>query len=152
MSAITRRSALAGLISALPVAAFASKRAYKAAPRERISVNVSPLRVQGDTIDANFLEEMLPGYLAQYVGPGHDVHVRIDSVTYGPPGGNGQFLGNGAVDSIEGVGVVDGREVPVFVSIQTQVYLPDQFGYAARVRQEVLARAFAQWLPRQAGL
>ena len=69
-----------------------------------------------------------------------------------PPGSNGQASGNGAVDTIEGVGVIDGREVPLTCSLQTPVCFPDVGGYAARKRQDMLARAFAQWLPRQAGI
>ncbi len=154
MSAITRRSALAGLFCAVPFSAFAAKRSRSdyGAPSGRIIVDVSPLRAQGDNTDADFLQAVLPQYLAQSFGPGHNVRVRIDGVSYGVAGSNGQTMGNGAVDSIEGVGIVDGREVPLFTTVQTTVYFPDIGGYAARQRQDQLARSFAQWLPRQAGL
>ena len=52
----------------------------------------------------------MPLYLRQSMG-GRPVRVRIDSVTYGVAGSNGQGNNNGAVDTIEGVGWVDGREV-----------------------------------------
>lgn len=115
-------------------------------------VDVSPLRRSGDNTDADYLAETLPGYLRQYVGPGHSVRARIDSVTYGPPGSNGQANASGAVDTIEGVGFIDGREIPLTCSLQASVSFPDVGGYAARLRQDMLARAFAQWLPRQIGL
>ena len=150
MPRCTRRLALALLFAGAP-AALAAKR--RAAPAQAgISVDVSPLRRSGDATDADYLAEVLPGYLAAAFGPGRNVRVRIDSVSYGPPGSNGQQSNNGAVDTIEGVGWIDGREVPLTSSVQTQVSFPDIGGYAARQRQDQLARSFAQWLPRQAGI
>ena len=139
MIGLSRRAVLlAGLGAAWP--AFA---------RGRVAVDVSPLRAQGDNTDADFLARVLPGYLAEFA-PGRSVNVRIDSVTYGPPGSDGRNS-DGAVDWIEGVGIVDGRSVPLTCSQVTSVSFPDPTGYAARQRQDNLARAFAQWLPRQAG-
>src|SRR5579863_8516990 len=103
MSAMTRRFALSGLLAALPAAAFATKR-RPVAPRAGIWVDVSPLRRDGDNTDADYFAATLPEYLRQSFGPGRSVRVRIDSVTYGAPGSNGQQNNNGAVDSIEGVG------------------------------------------------
>ena len=94
----------------------------------------------------------MPGYLRRYVGAGHEVRARVTSVTYGAPGSSSSNSGNGAVDSIEGVGWVDGRETPMFCTIQTTPSFPDVGGYGARQRQDQLALAFAQWLPRQIGL
>jgi hypothetical protein len=152
MSAITRRDALAALLAAAPVAAFAAKRRPQPRPAGRILVDVSPLRRNGDDTDADYFAEVLPTYLAQQFGPGHEVRVRIDDATYGVAGSNGQVMGNGAVDSIEGVGWVDGREIPLFSAINTTVYFPDIGGYWARQRQDQLARSFAQWLARKAGV
>ena len=151
MPAITRRIALAALVSALPAAAFAAHR-RRYAPRERILVDVSPLRRNGDNANADFFADVLPGYLSQSFGPGHDVRVRIDSVTYGPPGSDGSPNGGQAVDWIEGVGWIDGREVPLTCSVIAQVYRANLSAYGARLRQDTLARSFAQWLPRQVGL
>jgi hypothetical protein len=150
MSAISRRFALGALFVGAPVAAFA-RRHDRAWPGGEM-VDVSPLRRVGDNTDADYLAETLPGYLRQYMGPGHSVRVRIDSVNYGVAGSNGLARNNGAVDTIEGVGFVDGREVPLSCSLQTTVVFPDIGGYAARLRQDMLARSFAQWLPRQIGL
>ena len=139
---LTRRAALlAGLAAASP--AFA---------RSGVAVDVSPLRARGDNTDADHFARVMPGYLAESMGAGHSVRVRIDSVYYGPPGSDGQAHNNGAVDWIEGVGFVDGRAVPLTCSLVVQVSFPDVDGYSARLRQDNLARAFAQWLPRQAGL
>lgn len=154
MPAITRRIVLGGLVSALPAAAFAAHRRphREYAPQPRILVDVSPLRRDGDETDADFLAEALPHYLEQSFGPGHDVRVRIDSVTYGPPGSDGMPSDTHAVDSIEGVGWVDGRSVPLTCTVIADVIQPGFGNYGARIRQDTLARSFAQWLPRQVGL
>jgi hypothetical protein len=145
VSAVTRRTALAVLFGAAPVVALAAQGG-------RIRVDVSPLRRNGDNTDADYLAEFLPSYLGAAFGPGHDVAVRIESVYYGPPGSNGQQSNMGAVDVIEGVGRIDGREVPLTCTVQATVTLPDIGGYAARQRQDQLARSFAYWLPGQVGI
>jgi len=154
LAGLTRRFALGALLAAAPFAALAARRrsGYIEAPGGGVLVDVSPLRRWGDNTDADFLEAALPGYLAETFGPGHSVRVRIDSVTYGVAGSNGLPDNNGAVDTIEGVGWVDGREVPLMSSIQTTVSFPDIGGYAARQRQDQLARSFAHWLPGQIGI
>lgn len=119
--------------------------------RSRVFVDVSPLRVSGDNTDADHFAQVLPGYLAESL-PGRDVRARIDSVYYGPPGSTGGGHSDGAVDWIVGVGFVDGRAVPVTCSLLNWVRSPDVGGYQAHERQDNLARPFAQWLPRQAGL
>jgi hypothetical protein len=146
---LTRRMALASALAAIPFAASAAHRRWPGEPAG--GVDVSPLRRSGDNTDADFLEAALPGYLRQSFGA-VPVRVRIDDVTYGVAGSSGGGLNNGAVDSIQGVGWAQGREAPLFVSLQTQVSFPDIGGYAARQRQDQLARAFAEWLPRQLGL
>ena len=119
--------------------------------RGGFSVDVSPLRANGDATDADHFARVLPGYLAQSL-PGHNVRVRIDSVYYGPPGSTGGSHGDNAVDWIVGEGIVDGRTVPLTCSLIVWVRSPDIGGVQARERQDDLAQAFAQWLPRQAGL
>lgn len=151
MTVISRRAALALLVAALPSGALAAKRHERNAPPGGVLVDVSPLRRSGDNTDADFLADALPGYLQKYLGPGRSVRARVESVTYGSPGSNGTSNNNGAVDTIEGVGWVDGHEIPITSSIQTTVSLPDVGGYAARIRQDLLAQSFAQWLARQSG-
>jgi hypothetical protein len=152
MSVINRRAALAILFAGGPLSALAAHRhGVEGAGSGRIAVDVSPLRRGGDNTDADYFEGALPTFLSQSFGPGHDVRVRIDDVVYGSAGSNGQPNGNGAVDTIEGVGWIDGREVPLVCSIQATVYFPDVGGYGARLRQYMLAQSFAQWLPRQVG-
>jgi hypothetical protein len=143
---LTRRAALAALVIGAPVAALAASRSG------RIAVDVSALRRDGDNTDADYFAEVLPGYLRESFGPGRTVLARIESVVYGTPGSNGQSNGIGAVDWIEGVGIVDGRSVPLTCSVIATVYQPDVGGYGARRRQDQLARSFAHWLPSQAGL
>jgi hypothetical protein len=152
MSVISRRAVLGILLAGAPLAALAAhRRSVEGAGSPRIRVDVSPLRRSGDNTDADYFEDALPTFLSQSFGPGHDVRVRIDDVSYGSPGSNGQSNGTGAVDSIEGVGWVDGHEVPLACNIQATVYQPDVGGYGARLRQYNLAQSFAQWLPRQLG-
>ena len=141
---LTRRAALGALLAGAPSFAFARGRGP--------AVDVSPLRRNGDNTDADFLSEALPGYLSAAFGAGRDVRVRIDSVFYGPPGSNGQQSNNGAIDSIEGVGWLDGREAPLTCSVVATIMYPDIGGYGARQRQDTLARSFAQWLPGRLGL
>jgi len=148
VSFLTRRSALALLFAAAPAAALADHR--RETRRGVVIVDVSPLRHSGDNADADFLADVLPGYLVEQFGPQRNVSARIDSVTYGPPGSSGGSNDH-AFDTIEGVGRVDGREFPIQTSIQTAVTLPDVGGYAARVRQDQLARSFAQWLAQEPG-
>ncbi len=151
MRIVSRRRALAALLALPSLAAFARTRQPYPAPRG-VRVDVSPLRAAGDNTDADFFADMLPGYLREFVGPGHDIAVRIDSVTYGVPGSDGRRDATGAVDNIEGFGSIDGRGSPIYSSIVATVSLPDVGGYAARIRQDMLARSFAQWLSRQARL
>ena len=144
---LTRRAAL-GLALLAPAGAFAaSRRPWPGAAQ----VDVSPLRRAGDNVDADFLSGYLPGYLAQTLGPGRSFSVRIDSVTYGTPGSAGNSRNEGYVDTIEGVGRVDGREIPVLASLVGSVALPDIGGHQAHTRQLLLAQSFAQWLARDAG-
>jgi hypothetical protein len=152
MSVISRRAALAALFAGAPLTALAARRRdLEGVGSGRIRIDVSPLRRSGDNTDADYFEDAMPALLSRSVGPGHDVRVRIDDVFYGSAGSNGQINGNGAVDSIEGVGWIDGREVPVACNIQATVYFPDIDGYGARLRQHNLAQSFAEWLPRQLG-
>jgi hypothetical protein len=155
VTGLTRRSALSALFAFAPIAAFASKRHHENAwpgYNGGISVDVSPLRRDGDNTDADFLAQALPGYLRQSFGGSVNLQVRIDDVTYGTPGADGTGHSDRTIDYIEGVGRINGREVPLMCSVPTEISIPDIGGYGARLRQDTLARSFAQWLPRQMGL
>jgi hypothetical protein len=143
-SVYTRRAALAALVLGAPTAALAARS-------QRIAVDVSSLRRSGDNIDADYFADVLPGYLQQSFGPGHSVIARITDVVYGSPGSSGA-RDTGAIDWIDGVGIIDGRSVALTCSAVATVLIPDIGNYGARQRQDTLARSFAQWLPRQAGL
>ncbi len=138
---LTRRSVLAAALLA-PTAAWARVRA-----REGVFVDVSPLRREGDNTDADYLARMLPGYIVAFVGPGHSVSVRIDNISYGAPGSAGGNPNN-ATDTIEGVGIVDGRTIPITATLIVAPMFPDPTGYGAHERQDMLARSFAHWLGR----
>jgi len=145
-SPMTRRAAIGALAFGAPVAAYAAARSG------RIVVDVSPLRRNGDNTDADYLAEVLPGYLRASFGPGAASSPAIESVSYALPAATGTRTTMAAVDTIEGVGIVDGRTVPLTCTVIATVSLPDIGGYAARLRQDMLARSFAQWLPQQMGL
>jgi hypothetical protein len=155
VTGLTRRSALSALFALAPVAALASTRHHQNAwpgYNGGISVDVSPLRRDGDNTDADFLADVLPGYLRQSFGGSVNIQVRIDDVVYGTPGADGTGHSDSTIDYIEGVGRMNGREVPLLCSVPTQIFIPDSTGYGAHLRQDTLARSFAQWLPRQMGL
>jgi hypothetical protein len=137
---LTRRVAMA--------AALLAPSAVWARPRAGVYVDVSQLRRDGDNTDADYFERVMPGYI-QAALPGRRVSARIDSVSYGPPGSAGGNV-DGAVDTIEGVGIVDGHEIPITATHVVTTMFPDPTGYAAHERQDVLARSFAQWLGRPA--
>ncbi len=162
-SKISRRTALATLAAALSWPACAAKAApwtFRA-----VEVDVSPLRRAGDTITADWLAEDLPGLLSESLGarltPGDrrapTLRARVDSVTFGPRPSGSHHGGSGAIDFIEGAGVVvggSGREVATYPFLSSSLAHPDNFdvtGVAARLRVSNLARSFAYWLPGKIG-
>lgn len=163
-SLICRRSALTAL-AGLFVAPWLA-RAQGAAPTRfsAIVVDVGPMRAKGDTITADWIASALPGYLRQsfapYLAPGDRrapvLHARIDLVELGVIGSAGGALGfSGAVDWIQGAGVVGGRDgtvYPLTSAVQAHPNLVDATGAEGRQRVNTLAQSFAQWLPGQMGL
>jgi len=168
-SLVSRRFAIHSLaaLAILPLAARASESLGAQTRFRAIRVDVSPLRRTGDRISADFIARTLPGFLQQYfaayLAPGDNrapvLVARIDSVQYGLAGGASlPGTGSGAMDYIEGAGVViggGGREVasyPLMSSMTARVDLLDVTGQAVTTRMTNLTQSFAQWLPGKMGL
>ena len=167
--ALTRRGALAhvGAFALLPAVAVRGALAQPVVRFRDIGVDVSPLRARAGDPTARWVQQELPGDLANalaaYMSPGErdaaTLVARIDYVYLGrTTGGTGP--GGGSVDWIEGVLIVRGwrggvaAETPLRAITSYQPNAADQAlveeGYHSRV--SALARAFASWVPRQLGL
>ena len=167
-SLVSRRFAIHSLaaLAILPLAARASESLGAQTRFRAIRVDVSPLRRTGDRISADFIARTLPGFLQQYfaayLAPGDRrapaLVARIDSVMYGDEGGASLPGGYGAMDYIEGAGIViggSGREVasyPLMSSMTARVNLNDVTGQGVITRMNNLTQSFAQWLPGKMGL
>jgi hypothetical protein len=163
--ALTRRAALpavAGLAFA-PVAALAQ-------PSVRfrsIQVDVGPLRANSGDPTAAWVEEALPGLLAQALGPymapgdrrGAVLIAQIDFLYLGPSSGQPGMLGS-SQDTIAGVLIVHGprgtvpAETPLRATSDYYPYAIDQplWVQSNHDRIVALAQNFAQWTPGQLGL
>ena len=163
--ALTRRAAL----SAVAGLAFAPAVAL-AQPSVRfrsIQVDVGPLRANSGDPTAAWVEEALPGLLAQALGPyiapgdhrGAVLVAQIGFIYLGPSSG-GPFLLGSTQDTIAGVLIVHGPRgtVPAETPLRaTSNYYPrptDQplWLQSNHDRIVALAQNFAQWTPSQLGL
>jgi hypothetical protein len=168
---LTRRAALASL-GALLLPAIAEMPAALAQPGLRIraiKVDVSPIRASMGDPTAAWVEEALPGALAQALAPymapgdrnGATLVARIDYLYLGPSsGGGGNFGGfRRTQDTINGTLLLKGpRGVVANVPLRAiSSYFPmavDQtlVERALQGRVVALAQAFAGWAPRELGL
>jgi hypothetical protein len=168
---LTRRAALAAL-GALVVPALAEMPRALAQPGLRIraiKVDVSPIRASMGDPTAAWVEEALPGALAQalapYMAPGDrnaaTLVARIDYLYLGPSSGGGGFGGfRRTQDTINGTLLVKGPRGGVVANVPLRAistYFPmavDQtlVERALQGRVVALAQAFAGWAPRQLGL
>jgi hypothetical protein len=167
-SPFTRRAALAAL-GALALPSAVALRSAHAQPGVRfrnIVVDVAPLRARAGDPTAAWVQQELPGALAQslagYMAPGDrsgaTLVARIDYIYLGPSsGGPGPF--HSTQDTITGVLLVRGpRGVAADKPLSAiSTYYPmavDQAlverAYHGRVT--ALAQAFAGWAPRELGL
>ncbi len=152
---LTRRALLGGIAVAIPAAAYGQSR-----PRfGGVAVDVSPLQRSGDTLDARFFAEALPGFLHQYFAPylASDrraplLMVRVDLVNYGAVGGATLPGSDAAIDYVEATGIVGHSQYPMSASLVTRVDLNDMTGEAAKTRMRNLAQAVAEYLPGKMGL
>ena len=167
---LTRRAAIAAL-GTLVLPALAGMRSASAQPGLRIraiKVDVSPIRASMGDPTAAWVEEALPGALAQSLAPymapgdrnGATLVARIDYLYLGPSSGGGGFGGfRRTQDTINGTLVLKGpRGVVANVPLRAiSSYFPmavDQtlVERALQGRVVALAQAFAGWAPRELGL
>jgi hypothetical protein len=166
---LTRRAALAGL-GALVLPATVGMRSALAQPGLRIraiKVDVSPLRASMGDPTAAWVEEALPGALAQSLAPymapgdrnGATLVARIDYLYLGPSSGGPGFF-HQTQDTINGTLLLRGSRGGVVASVPLRAissYFPmaiDQtlVERALEGRVAALAQAFAGWAPRELGL
>jgi hypothetical protein len=169
-SVLTRRAglialgalALQGCASAVPTTTTSSVRI------RAIKVDVSPIRASMGDPTAAWVEQALPGALAQSLAPymapgdrnGATLVARIDYLYLGPSSGGGGFGGfRRTQDTINGTLMLRGpRGVVANVPLRAiSSYFPmavDQtlVERALEGRVTALAQAFAGWAPRELGL
>ncbi len=109
--AVTRRAALTAFL----LAAGATRASARPGQGGSVRVDIAPLRAGAGDPTASWVEAELPGALARaFAGraPPGGLTVRIDTLTLGPyvPA---SVHGGSSPDTIGGVAVVAGREVPV---------------------------------------
>jgi hypothetical protein len=168
---LTRRAAFAAL-GALVLPAMAEMPAALAQPGLRIraiKVDVSPIRASMGDPTAAWVEEALPGALAQSLAPymapgdrnGATLVARIDYLYLGPSSGGGGGFGGfrRTQDTINGTLVLKGpRGVVANVPLRAiSSYFPmavDQtlVERALQGRVVALSQVFAGWAPKQLGL
>ncbi len=169
---LTRRAALAAF-GALALPAMPQMRSAAAQPGLRIRairVDVSPIRASMGDPTAAWVEEALPGALAQALAPymapgdrnGATLVARIDYLYLGPSSGvAGGFGGsNRSQDTIVGTLTLRGPRGGVVASVPLRAidsYFPmavDQalVEQALQGRVTTLAQTFAGWAPRELGL
>jgi hypothetical protein len=162
---LTRRAALASL-GALCLPALAETPAALAQPGLRIraiKVDVSPIRASVGDPTAAWVEEALPGALAQSLAPymapgdrnGATLVARIDTLYLGTSGGGPGFF-HQTQDTVNGTLLLRGpRGVIANVPLRAiSSYYPmavDQalVERALQGRVTALAQAFAGWAPRE---
>jgi len=166
---LTRRAALAGL-GAFALSVLIRTPAALAQPGLRIraiKVDVSPIRASMGDPTAAWVEEALPGALAQSLAPymapgdrnGATLVARIDYLYLGSSSGGPGFF-NQTQDTINGTLLVRGPRGGVVASVPLRAissYVPmavDQalVERALQGRVTALAQAFAGWAPRELGL
>jgi len=164
---LTRRAALAAL-GALPSAIGVGSALAQAPVRFRaIEVDVAPLRANVGDPTAEWVQQMLPGELAQalapYMAPGDRngaiLVARIDNLYLGPLSG-GAEPGGAVPDWMAGVVFVKGPRggVPAEVPVKaTSFYYPEPVDQALveqglRYRVYELSLAFAGWVSKELGL
>lgn len=165
----TRRAALAafGVLALSPALAVRSALAQPNVRFRNIVVDVSPLRASLGDPTAAWVQQELPGALAQalaaYMAPG-DRHgatlvARIDDLYLGPnSGGTGPW--GAAQDTINGTLLIRGPRGGIAAGAPVRAityYHPMAVDQPMRVesnhwRVVALAQAFAGWAPRELGL
>ncbi len=163
--ALTRRAA----ICAVGALALSSAAVLAQGPVRfrNVEVDVGPLRASTGDPTAAWVEEALPGQLAQALGPylvpgdraGATLIARIDYLYLGPTSG-GAGPGGSSQDTIAGVLIVRGPRGSIAAETPLRAitsYYPNAVDQALVVQSNhnrvfLLAQAFAGWVPKQLGL
>lgn len=163
--ALTRRAA----ICAVGALALSSAAVLAQGPVRfrNVEVDVGPLRASTGDPTAAWVEETLPGQLAQALGPylvpgdraGATLIARIDYLYLGPTSG-GAGPGGSSQDTIAGVLIVRGPRGSIAAETPLRAitsYYPNAVDQALVVQSNhnrvfLLAQAFAGWVPKQLGL
>jgi hypothetical protein len=168
---LTRRAAIAAL-GALVLPSLAEMPSASAQPGLRIraiKVDVSPIRASMGDPTAAWVEQALPGALAQSLAPymapgdrnGATLVARIDTLYLGPSSGGGGGFGGfrRTQDTINGTLLLRGprgtvanvplRAISSYFPMAVDQTLVER---ALEGRVRALAQAFAGWAPRQLGL
>jgi hypothetical protein len=165
---LTRRATLAALGALLlPAAQISSALAQPGLRIRAIKVDVSPIRASMGDPTAAWVEEALPGALAQSLGPymapgdrnGTTLVARIDYLYLGTSSGGPGFFRQ-TQDTIVGSLLLRGPRGRAIANVPLRAissYFPmavDQalVERALQGRVVALAQAFAGWAPRQLGL
>ena len=165
---LTRRAALA-VLGALAVPPVAGVRSALAQPGVRFRsdrVDVSPLRANAGDPTAAWVEQALPGALAQalarYIAPGDrsgaTLVATIDYLYLGPNSGPGPM--RSSQDTISGSLAIRGPRGRIAADTPLRAitsYIPSPVDQPLRVESNhwrviALAQAFAGWAPRTLGL
>jgi len=165
-SPLTRRAAL-GILALSPAVGVRSALAQPNVRFRNIVVDVSPLRASLGDPTAAWVQQELPGALAQafagYMAPGDrsgaTLVARIDDLYLGPSSGGAGPWG-ASQDTINGTLLVKGPRggMPAGAPIRAITwYHPMAVDQPMRVesnhwRVVALAQAFAGWAPRELGL
>jgi hypothetical protein len=150
---IFNRAKALGLLAILSIASLSEAALAQSAPTFRdIRIDVQPLRATALDPTATWVEEELPGELAQALAGrmsrnGAPLTVRIDYLTLGPP--TGEMLHAAAsLDNISGVAVIGGRETPIRATTSYYSNPIDQtmIERSNRARVSQLTQTLAYWI------
>jgi hypothetical protein len=152
---IDRRALAASLALALSGGALTPGALAQSAQTFRdIHVDVQPLRANAGDPTATWVQQDLPGQLAQALAGritpgGAPLTVRIDYVTLGPPTGE-MLHATASLDNILGVAVINGRETPIRAtnSFYTNPIAQTMIEQSNRDRVAQLSQALAYWIGR----
>jgi hypothetical protein len=154
ISRILDRAAVAVLLALiLAVMAFSQGAFAQSAPTFReIRVDVQPLRANAGDPTATWVQEELPGQLAQALSgrmarDGAPLTIRIDYLTLGPPTGE-MLHASASLDNILGVAVIGGRQTPIRATTSYYTNPVDQttIERSNRARVSELTQALAYWI------
>ncbi len=154
VSRILRCAAVVVLAAfALSVAGFSQGALAQTAQAFReIHVDVQPLRANAGDPTATWVQEDLPGQLAQALAgrisrAGAPLTVRIDYLTLGPPTGE-MLHASASLDNILGVAVINGHETPIraTTSFYTNPIEQTMIEQSNRERVAQLTEALAYWI------